>query len=226
MENAYEVSDPSDWLKTPLRHLGPVEAALRCQVCKDFFDTPMITSCSHTFCSLCIRRCLTTDGKCPTCRAQDQEIKLRPNSIVRELVDLFQVARPQILQLGKGISTVQESDTEDQGRRKRKVAETDIEVHNMHKEEGRRTRARCRSNSPSPNRAVGQTAANAMDEQNSPGIFQLRHYRFSHLIRAIDDGLIPCPICNARMKEEAVFSHLDIHNDVGIAPKHNSKATR
>ncbi len=28
----------------------------------------------------------------------------------------------------------------------------------------------------------------------------------------LDDGLIPCPICSERMKEEAVFSHLDVHN--------------
>lgn len=33
------------------------------------------------------------------------------------------------------------------------------------------------------------------------------------LLRRIDDGLIPCPICNVRMKEEDVFAHLDVHNE-------------
>ena len=32
------------------------------------------------------------------------------------------------------------------------------------------------------------------------------------LILDTDDGLAACPICRARMKEEAVFTHLDIHN--------------
>ena len=101
MANTFDVPDPSDWLTTPVASLAPVENALRCQVCKDFFTTPVMTSCSHTFCSLCIRRCLTSDGKCPACRAGDQEIKLRPNWVVQELVESFQAARPQILKLGK-----------------------------------------------------------------------------------------------------------------------------
>ena len=103
MDRSYEVADSSDWLKTPVAPLYPVEAALRCQVCKDFFDSPMITSCSHTFCSLCIRRCLTNDGKCPTCRTADQELRLRRNGAVEELVEAFQAARPSIIQLGSDL---------------------------------------------------------------------------------------------------------------------------
>ena len=30
---------------------------------------------------------------------------------------------------------------------------------------------------------------------------------------SLDDGLIACPICGARMKEEAVYPHLDVHNE-------------
>lgn len=108
MGTSFEPSHPSDWLQTSLPQLSPVEQALRCQVCKDFFDTPMITSCSHTFCSLCIRRCLTTDGRCPACRTQDQAIKLRPNSTVQELVDAFKVARPVVLQFGQNVNVAKD----------------------------------------------------------------------------------------------------------------------
>lgn len=101
MDHLFSVSDPSDWLNTPVALLGPVEAALRCQVCKDFYQTPMITSCSHTFCSLCIRRCLTSDGKCPACRSPDQEIRLRRNWAVQELGDAFQKARETVLNFGR-----------------------------------------------------------------------------------------------------------------------------
>lgn len=101
MDDSFAVSDSTDWLQTSTPQLAQVEAALRCQVCKDFYDTPMITSCSHTFCSLCIRRCLTTDGKCPLCRAPDQELRLRRNCTVEELVEVFQIARPALILSGK-----------------------------------------------------------------------------------------------------------------------------
>ena len=94
----FEVSDPTDWLNTPLRSLAAVESALRCQVCKDFYNAPVITACSHTFCSLCIRRALANDGRCPACRASEQEIRLRPNPALEETVLAFVQARKTVLE--------------------------------------------------------------------------------------------------------------------------------
>ena len=124
MDSTFNISDTSDWLQTSLHQLGPVEQALRCQVCKDFFDTPMITSCSHTFCSLCIRRCLTTVGRCPACRTQDQAMKLRPNSTVQELVEAFKTARPTILRVGQNVEAAKEGNERE---KKRKMNDTDME---------------------------------------------------------------------------------------------------
>lgn len=119
MDDSFNVTDPTDWLQTPTPQVSQVEAALRCQVCKDFYNTPMITSCSHTFCSLCIRRCLTNDGICPVCRTPDQEVRLRRNWTVAELVDAFQIARPALIQLGKDLRTTTSEIS--QGKSKRKV---------------------------------------------------------------------------------------------------------
>lgn len=100
-DDGYDVSDPTDWLGTPLSSLMQVEQSLRCHVCKDFFNSPMITSCSHTFCSLCIRRALNTDGKCPLCRATDQESKLRGNWAIREATEAFMTSRKAMLDLAR-----------------------------------------------------------------------------------------------------------------------------
>ena len=100
-DDPHEVSDSTDWLETSLASLAAVDSALRCQVCKDFYNTPMITSCSHTFCSLCIRRSLNNDGKCPACRTQDQELKLRCNWALEEVVEAFKKARPTVLEHGR-----------------------------------------------------------------------------------------------------------------------------
>jgi E3 ubiquitin-protein ligase RAD18 len=168
MDSSFSVPDPSDWLQTPVSLLGPVESALRCQVCKDFFNTPMITSCSHTFCSLCIRRCLTTDGRCPSCRAQDQEIKLRPNPIVQELVDTFQVARPVILQLGEAAKNNKSNAAK--GKSKRKLSDTDIGKEDCDKSGGqeRRTRLQHRKTAASHNLDSGQAVEDYVD-----GVFEL-----------------------------------------------------
>ncbi len=99
------VPDSTDWLSTQLAALMPVEQAFRCHVCKDFYTSPMITSCSHTFCSLCIRRCLSIDGKCPLCRATDQESKLRGNWALREAVDAFCKARSGVLAVARAPKT-------------------------------------------------------------------------------------------------------------------------
>ena len=100
-DDTFDVPDSTDWLGTPLAGLVPVEQALRCHVCKDFYNSPMITSCSHTFCSLCIRRCLSVDGKCPLCRHTDQESKLRGNWAMREAVDAFVKSRDAILAVAR-----------------------------------------------------------------------------------------------------------------------------
>ena len=142
MGTPFEPSHPSDWLQTSLPQLGPLEQALRCQVCKDFFDTPMITSCSHTFCSLCIRRCLTTDGRCPACRTQDQAIKLRPNATVQELVDAFKVARPVVLQFGQNVNVAKDGSGQT---KRRKIDDTDMELDEDENVNGSLRRRKTRS---------------------------------------------------------------------------------
>lgn len=125
MDSVYDVPDPSDWLTTSIPKLASIDAALRCLVCKDFFNTPMITSCSHTFCSLCIRRCLNNDGQCPACRTPDQALRLRQNWTVQELVDAFQSVRPVLLRLGQDANGA--SLPSSINRRKRKAGSLDPE---------------------------------------------------------------------------------------------------
>ena len=95
------ITDSTDWLGTPLPGLSPVESALRCRVCRDFYKTPMLTTCLHTFCSLCIRRSLANDGRCPACRAPEQESKLRWNGSLDEAVDAYIKARPMVLSFAR-----------------------------------------------------------------------------------------------------------------------------
>ncbi|PIG82589.1 postreplication repair E3 ubiquitin-protein ligase rad18 [Aspergillus arachidicola] len=194
MEQTFDLPDSTDWLGTPLSLLTPLESALRCQVCKDFFDNPVITSCCHTFCSLCIRRCLSTEGKCPACRSSDQELKLRRNWAVQELVEAFQNARPSVLDLAKRAATEDREDAEvgtaQPASKKRKVDERD--GSNSEVSEGRQTRSRTQGVERQTEPATMDVVEDSQDEEYVP-----------------EDGLVACPICKRRMKNEAVFQHLD-----------------
>lgn len=149
MERSFDLPDSTDWLDTPLSLLAPLESSLRCQVCKDFFDTPVITSCSHTFCSLCIRRCLSTEGKCPTCRSGDQELKLRRNWLVQEILEAFKNARESALTLARKEAAriaAGENDAAEPVPKKRKVSQVDhAEATEIVHDSPQRVRTRSRS---------------------------------------------------------------------------------
>ena len=100
-----EVTDPTDWTDTPLNDLAPVDATLRCQICKDLYTSAMTTECAHTFCSLCIRRYLNTHQHCPLCRKVQQEMHLRKNGALQEAVDAFKDVRPKLYGLAKTWTT-------------------------------------------------------------------------------------------------------------------------
>lgn len=161
-----DVSDSTDWLGTPLAGLAPVDAALRCQVCKDFYKTPMITSCSHTFCSLCIRRCLANDGKCPACRATEQETKLRSNWALEGLVDEFLGARSATLAHARAQSSYIGYSSP-----KRKVEELDLEG-----EEQDEPRKRTRSSHRLSTRPRERSIVLALDEKTGDADYQLGMY--------------------------------------------------
>lgn len=94
-----QVSDPSDWKTTEAPFLSSLEESLRCHICKEYFTAPMITSCCHTFCSLCIRRQLDIDSRCPSCRKEIQLSALRKNAAIEETTELYKESRMKLLNL-------------------------------------------------------------------------------------------------------------------------------
>lgn len=185
---SFDIPDSTDWIGTPLAGLVEVEQAFRCHVCKDFYNSPMITSCNHTFCSICIRRCLSVDGKCPLCRALDQESKLRGNWALREAVDAFVKSRDAILRFARSATTGASPKSP-----KRKAAELEEPG-----DEGQNKRPRMTTRS-SKAKAVEVTAAmareeadvpqnddnNTPDQEPEPGMVHLHHI-LSGLVRGKD----------------------------------------
>lgn len=208
-EPNYDVPDSTDWLNTPLSGLMPVEQAFRCHVCKDFYNSPMLTSCNHTFCSLCIRRCLSVEGKCPLCRKTDQESRLRGNWALREAVDCFKECRAAILEFAR-----RPAPTTTIAYPKRKAGEVE-EIEDGEEPTPKRPRRSTRS---TRTRDTGATPA--VSQEESHGFEQTDEtdeYR-----PEIDDGLVACPICWERMKLEAVDRHISTGSCPG-APQPQSQ---
>lgn len=224
-----DVADSTDWLTTPLSGLAAVEAALRCQVCKDFYKTPMLTSCSHTFCSICIRRALSSDGKCPLCRAADQELKLRSNWSMEEAVDAFTKARASAIEFANRPPEVVV-----RGKSPKRKAPTDDDAESgtgSQQQDSKRLRTSARlSGRAGPATVVvvpprpeyveeihdtdeEEEAVSSGDDEYTP---EISEFFFPHgfcprkLTMMTDDGLVACPLlCKKRMKEALVFQHLD-----------------
>ncbi|KAF4976428.1 hypothetical protein FZEAL_6908 [Fusarium zealandicum] len=190
----HDVPDSTDWLSTPLAGLAAVEGALRCQVCKDFFKTPMITSCCHTFCSLCIRRALSNDGKCPLCRTSEQELKLRSNWSMEETVEAFVKARVTTLDLARNKGT-------ENATSKRKAEDDHHESDSAPEGKRLRSSARLRKSRPDTDTSPYTTPTEYDEVVEVPDDDDYEPEP--------EDGLVACPVCQSRMKEWQVFKHLE-----------------
>jgi E3 ubiquitin-protein ligase RAD18 len=200
MDGAFDIPDSTDWLNTSLKDFSTLENALHCEICKEFYDTPMITSCSHTFCSKCIRTALSTDGRCPSCRAQDQASKLRNNYALQEIVARFLVARPTALEVARREKESEEAESGTRkrgGKRKRTVLDSDDIAQS--REDTRTTRSKSR-----------RIAASQTSEPETIEVMDSEGDSDFTPEREPNDGLVECPLgCGKRMKIEAVDPHLD-----------------
>lgn len=160
----FDVPDATDWNNTLLSGFVAVESPMRCQVCKEFIKTPMITSCGHTFCSECIRRSLSHNGECPACRAKDQELKLRPNKAMEEVVEAFQRMRAAALEVARA----QPIESRSPKRRKRDASSRERSL-----EPARKTRTSGRRTSHAAPQALFEDLTVESGEDYTPGMLRL-----------------------------------------------------
>ncbi|KAI0396047.1 hypothetical protein F5Y17DRAFT_420964 [Xylariaceae sp. FL0594] len=223
------VADSTDWLSTPLSGLAAVEAALRCQICKDFYKTPMLTSCNHSFCSICIRRALATDGKCPQCRESDQERKLRSNWPMEDVVAAFTHARAAVLEFAQRPPAPAQSSLlplppppppPQAISSKRKITDGDDASDaqlNSNINNNKRLRSSARLSKARGMEATSEMARQEAyipdpelePEHDEPEFVPEPEPEPEVEMVEPNDGLVACPICWKRMKEALVSRHID-----------------
>ncbi|KAK9505406.1 hypothetical protein O3M35_009471 [Rhynocoris fuscipes] len=81
--------------------LKRLDVILKCGICYDFMNNCMITSCSHTYCSLCIRKFMQYKNQCPTCYEETYEINLRNNRLLDEVILIYTKIRDKLLRASR-----------------------------------------------------------------------------------------------------------------------------
>lgn len=172
-----------------------------------------MTSCSHTFCSLCIRRYLSQEGRCPACRESDQEVKLRRNWVVEELVANFTASRKGLLTFATNAAASRaEPQTADSERpKKRRKVVTEATTNGV---ERRNTRSQSKRNAgDASQQSVPSTQVTIEDSEegsvyeDDEDVHKSPHFRPAD--QEPNDGLVACPCCHRRMKETLINTHLD-----------------
>eukprot|EP00118_Oscarella_pearsei_P006491 m.29413 g.29413 ORF g.29413 m.29413 type:complete len:523 (+) comp31166_c0_seq3:190-1758(+) len=88
-----DLKSPDDWNVSELKDL---DHSLRCSICFEYFRTAMMLSCSHNFCSLCIRRHIEFTGNksnCPLCGEPAVASNLTNNRLIDQVARQFTAAR-------------------------------------------------------------------------------------------------------------------------------------
>ncbi|KAH9484088.1 Postreplication repair E3 ubiquitin-protein ligase rad18 [Psilocybe cubensis] len=97
-----DVPDPTDF---PPQAIAPglrtLDGSFRCDICGELYDGPVTIACGHCFCSACIRNCLLNKQECPTCRKSANEVHIRPNPVLEDVISAWKEARPFVLGLTK-----------------------------------------------------------------------------------------------------------------------------
>lgn len=96
-DNIDDITDPSDWNECKLPQFQELDSFLRCQICKDFLNAPVLTTCGHIFCSICIRRAINESNKCPLCLDETYESGLKKILLLDNIINWFTRNRSDIL---------------------------------------------------------------------------------------------------------------------------------
>ena len=82
-----------------------LEEELSCSVCSDIFRDPVILSCSHSFCKVCLQQCWDQKGsqECPLCRRRSSLDILPPNLSLRNTCEAFLKERSQRAKAGSEV---------------------------------------------------------------------------------------------------------------------------
>ncbi|KAH9948102.1 hypothetical protein B0H21DRAFT_788628 [Amylocystis lapponica] len=199
-----DVQDPSDFPPQPLAPgLRQLDDALRCSICREFYEAPVMLTCGHCYCSLCIRSVLPDKPECPSCRQNASEIHLRKNPALEDAVKAWGSAREFVLRLSKDEAARRTSSP-------RPVVQADA-PHMARK----RKRGRSASDSSGDQvQVVGRPSKHFTSISQVKGMPEAHHEPNTqpgniHTSHGQDRDIVLCPVCQQQVHHDMINQHLD-----------------
>ncbi|KAG0141613.1 hypothetical protein CROQUDRAFT_51457 [Cronartium quercuum f. sp. fusiforme G11] len=231
------VSAPEDFPPT-LKSLATLDATLRCPICKDFFSAPVlihIPRCCHTFCSACIRTCFNANSnskigsaglggvgnsqRCPICKTEAHEEKIKPVPTLETAVANWQEARPDILKLVSQVGTLEgllknaPTAPEDESDGSTRAPEASCSSRRP-TSITRSSQRKLDINSES-SKQVSEDVHHSKKKKSGERRASKRHYSSDSDVKLVaadpsnPAAMVPCPICDKLFRNSDMSSHVD-----------------
>ncbi|XP_046393747.1 E3 ubiquitin-protein ligase RAD18-like [Ischnura elegans] len=175
---------------TLIPELKELDNLLRCGICYDYMKNTLITSCSHNYCSYCIRKFMQYKSQCPTCFKESSEPQLRCNRLVDQVIGLYEKVCEKIEDITYDRMQINGSIVVSGN-----VVDSDATTPQAKKS--------------GENIMVTEVAASKM-KVSVPDMFTPRRKpKKPPPIIAEAVNVVPCPVCNVDIPERNINMHLD-----------------
>ncbi|KAI5737263.1 hypothetical protein M8J76_011635 [Diaphorina citri] len=202
------MEDFDDGLSEPwpkeFSELKELEKLLRCNICKDFMKTSLITGCSHLFCSYCIRQSIQYRNQCPACFAELYDNQLRPERTLDEVIRIFTSVKKKLLKRLQisyaacpGDDPIAPSDEQEHRKEHNQVPVPQSPAPVLLFNSPRKSPA-------TPQVVKHRTVPFMFSPKPSPGSSQKPENVTTGSIKTL-----PCPVCNVAIPERNINLHLD-----------------
>ncbi|XP_078047467.1 uncharacterized protein LOC144474394 isoform X2 [Augochlora pura] len=191
--------------------LKHIEDLLICGICYEYINTSVITSCSHNYCSLCIRKYLHYKTQCPTCFSETFEKDLRKNKILDEIIAQFLQIKDKLKKCLKGPLQFLPGNKSDA------ILNTPKSIHEkkyspLVRQETVIASKNIISNnnvSPSTNIHKDLCSPSTSGKNKIPLMFTPKSTKRPDLISTEESKVVICPVCKVTISETNINRHLD-----------------
>lgn len=199
-----------------INQLKELDDFLKCSICYEYFNTCVITECSHNFCSLCIRKYIQYKTECPICFSELYDSQLRANRIIDNFVGIFPQLKDRLIRSLRTLKTfktncvyLSPSKPEYKDPTSSKTPKSKIDTSPREDSASLFTAAGC-SDSSNKKLKISTPCSVSQNKVIIPKIFLSPVKKSSPATSNHHIGtFVPCPVCMVEIPQRNINSHLD-----------------
>lgn len=189
-----------------------IEDLLVCGICYEYMETSVITSCSHNYCSLCIRKYLHYKTECPVCFSETFEKDLRKNKVLDEIIAHFSQVKDKLKRCLEIQVLVVKSNKEDSALQIAECVDKEKDNTPIKRQESEVISSpSLTKNSFSPNTTLNRdlSSPSTSGRLTIPLIFTPKSSKRQKVLVPENTKVVMCPVCKVTVSEININKHLD-----------------